>query len=185
MNQIRIGQGLLILCSLFYLAWWAVTFHPEKQGGYTTGISGILLFVTALLGLSGLAINLIGIRDNAAGGGFVPGWKILLGGILAYIFLMIISGRFLHRPVTTELLLIVGWTILEIASCNVAYGNDILSTRNAGILLVMITLAAVSSLVFYLAYYNVSPTLGYYFGMVPLVTEAVCMFAFVWMTWGH
>ena len=57
---------------------------------------------------------------------------------------------------TSELFLIIGWSMLEVA--------------------------AVLSLYFYLQYYKVKPMIGYFFGMVPLITEAISMGVFEYLT---
>ena len=49
MEQIRLGQGLLIICCVFYLIWWGVAFHPSHGDGHTSGTDGILLLITALV----------------------------------------------------------------------------------------------------------------------------------------
>ena len=89
---------------------------------------------------------------------------------------------FLHRIVTTELLLIVGWTMLEVAVANTACGYGILNGADVVLFLIIVTIAALSSLVLYLMYYNVKPATGYIFGMIPLITEAITMGVFIIMT---
>ncbi len=61
MDQIRIGQGLLIICCVFYLIWWGVAFHPNHGDSHTSGLEGILLLITAAFGLTGLVFNMLGI----------------------------------------------------------------------------------------------------------------------------
>ena len=177
MNQIRLGQGLLIICCAFYLVWWCAAFHPSHGNSHASGIDGILLLITAIFGLSGLAVNLIGLRDSGARGA-VSGWVILVSGLAVYLVLMLLTGSILHRQVTTELLLIIGWVMLEFASVNAAYAFGRIIGWPLMILLAMIVIAGILSLVFYLLYYDVSPMTGYYFGMVPLVMEAACMITF-------
>jgi hypothetical protein len=50
------------------------------------------------------------------------------------------------------------------------------------VFLVIIAVAAVLSLYFYLKYYKVKPMTGYFFGMVPLSTEAISMGVFEFLT---
>ena len=47
---------------------------------------------------------------------------------------------------------------------------------------VLVAVAAVLSLYFYLQYYKVKPMTGYFFGMVPLITEAISMGVFEYLT---
>lgn len=48
MDQIRLGQGLLIICCVFYLIWWGVAFHPNHGDSHTSeAISmGVFEFLT-------------------------------------------------------------------------------------------------------------------------------------------
>ena len=179
MAQIRLGQVLLIVCCIFYLIWWSVAFHPSHGNSHASGIDGILLMITAAFGLAGLAVNLIGIRDNVSGNGFISGIIIIGAGIAAYVVIMFLTSTFLHRQVTTELMLIIGWAMLEIASVNTACALEHISWNKVVLFLFIVAVAAISSLVFYLLYYRVEPMLGYYLGMVPLVTEALGMGVFL------
>ena len=47
---------------------------------------------------------------------------------------------------------------------------------------IIVAVAAVLSLYFYLQYYKVKPMTGYFFGMVPLITEAISMGVFEFLT---
>ena len=175
LTQIRVGQALLITCCIFYLIWWGVAFHPDQGEQHMNGIKGILFAITALFGLSGVAVNLIGIRDSGAEGGFTSGGKILIAGIILYLVLLFGTRLLFHRQVTTELFLIVGWTMLEIASANTAFALGSIPMERVVLFLIIVALAAVSSFVFYMLYYSVEPMRGYYYGMIPLITEALSM----------
>ena len=43
------------------------------------------------------------------------------------------------------------------------------------VFLVIVAVAAILSLYFYLQYYRVKPMVGYIYGMIPLITEAISM----------
>ena len=178
MLQIKIGQWLLVICCIFYLIWWSIAFHPNHGDDHTSGLDGWLLLITALFGLAGIAINLIGIRDSGAGKGFTNGAMIAVVGVIVYIVLLIGTRLIFHRQVTTELLLIVGWTMLEISSVNVAFALEAVSWEKVVAILVIVVIAAVASFICYMLYYNVAPMTGYFFGMIPLITEAVSMVVF-------
>jgi len=122
MDQIRLGQGLLIICCVLYLIWWGVAFHPNHGDSHTLGIDGILLLITAAFGLTGLVLNMLGIIKTPPERGLVSG------------------------------------------------------------LVIIVAVAAVLSLYFYLQYYKVKPMTGYFFGMVPLITEALSMGVFEFLT---
>ena len=91
------------------------------------------------------------------------------------------SGKavLLHRQVTTELLLIIGWLMIEFLSYQSAWSVEWLNAGMTIFLMILAAVAAILSLFFYLQYYRVSENIGYVYGMVPLITEAVCMAVFV------
>ena len=184
MGQLKFGQGLLIVCCIFYLIWWAVAFHPSQGDGHTSGKNGILLIITAVFGLAGLAMTMLGIINKPPANGFatrtglVSGITIIAVGVIAYVVLLLGSKVLLHRMVTSELFLIVGWTMLEIAAINRAFTKSGVSYQNAKLFIAIVAVAAVLSLFFYLQYYRVKPMTGYIFGMIPLVTEAATMVVF-------
>lgn len=182
MVQIRLGQALLIVCCVFYLIWWSVAFHPSHGNVHASGITMVLLLITFIFGIAGMSVNLIGIRDHANERGFISGYAIIVCGILSYFILMYGTRILLNRQVTTELFLIIGWTMLEVASANSVFSLGRMSVREVVFFLIIVAVAVVSSLIFYLAYYRVEPMLAYYFGMIPLVTEAMCMGVFLFLT---
>ena len=181
MTQIKLGQALLIVCCIFYLIWWGVAFHPDHGNNHTSGLDGILLLITAGFGLSGLFINMLGIVKIPTEKGFTSGIIIIAVGILTYIILLYGTRVLLHRQVTTELFLIIVWSMLEVASINRAFAWETVTIDKAVIFLTIILIAAISSLFFYLQYYRVKPMTGYIFGMVPLITEAITMGIFVFL----
>ena len=72
--------------------------------------------------------------------------------------------------------------MLEVASINRALAWVRVSVDKVIVFLVIIAVAAVLSLYFYLQYYKVKPMTGYFFGMVPLITEAISMGVFEYLT---
>ena len=72
--------------------------------------------------------------------------------------------------------------MLETASMNIAYALGIVSVTSAIIFLILVFVAAISSLYFYLKYFIVAPMKGYIYGAIPLVTEAICMAIYNFMT---
>ena len=85
----------------------------------------------------------------------IPSIVILVGGIVIYIVLMIGSSVFLHRQVTTELLLIIGWLVLEALSYQNAYCHEAIGRSVVMALMLAAVIASVLSLYFYLQYYQV------------------------------
>ena len=59
MNRTITGQILLILCCVVYLVWWYRGFRPGVTVNRVSGVNGVLLLVTAVLGLAGVAFSLM------------------------------------------------------------------------------------------------------------------------------
>ena len=175
MAQIKLGQALLIVCCIFYLIWWGVAFHPDHGNNHTSGLNGILLLITAGFGLAGLFINMKGVVKTPPAKGLVSGISIIVSGVLTYVVLLYATRIILHRQVTSELFLIIGWSMLEVASINRAFAWEAVTIDKAVFFLIITAIAATLSLFFYLQYYKVKPMTGYLFGMVPLITEAITM----------
>ena len=172
-QKILYGTLCLIVCCLFYLIWWSITFHPART--FPSAPKSILFACTLAAGLGGIALLLIGIRELPAARGQLSNLTLAVIGIAAYVILLLVSNRLLHRQVTTELLLIVGWTVLELCVLNSLYragGPALPAALVYGILTIA---AAVIGLLCYLAYYNLEAMRGFYNGMVPLILFAVIM----------
>lgn len=172
-KQLFRGNVLLIICCAFYLAWWMIAFRPV---GAVKGVkSGWLLIPAMLAGLASLKMTIEGIGALEGGETLFPvGW-VLGAGIAVYFFLLAVTLTAFKRPVTTELILIVGWAMLAMAEVDVLYGSGCLSHRGAAAFLLVILLAAAADLVCYVRYYNLSSSAGYVDGMVPLALAAVIM----------
>lgn len=173
------GHIFLIICGAFYLAWWCYAFYPGYRGSRVTGIAGILLLITAITGLAGVSATIMGIMEKGTREQFIPGTFILFGSVSLYILLLIISSRLLHRQVTTELLLIILWTALEISSYQSAYCAEWIEAGMMWFLIILIGVCAVISLYFYLQFYRVNADRGYVYGMIPLILVEICMVIFL------
>jgi hypothetical protein len=99
----------------------------------------------------------------------------VIGGIAAYIILMVITKYGFQRIVTTELFLIVGWTMMELSLLNRLSGSGLLTGPKLVIMYVVIALAFVISMILYVAYYRMEEMKAFYAAMVPLVTEGLSM----------
>ncbi len=181
MKTLIAGQISLILCCIFYLLWWRAGFYPGVTVSRVTGRVGILLYITAALGVLGVILSVTGANHIVAGKDIISGTAVLIGDVLVYIVLLLGSRFLLHRQVTTELFLIVGWSMLMILAAGKVYSADAINDRSFIAMLIIIAVAAALSMIFYLAYYNVSPMRGYIYGMIPLITEAFSMLIFTVM----
>ena len=173
MRRILTGQILLILCCLFYLIWWYRGYRPGAAVSRVGGTNGILLLITAVLGVVGLSFSLMRVPETTDPR--INPMGIVAVGILSYFVLLLITRYAFHRIVTTELILIVGWTMLEMTVINRLNAAAILSGREFAVMCVVIAAAFLISMVLYVAYYRMEEMKAFYAAMVPLVTEAVSM----------
>lgn len=173
MRRILTGQILLILCCIFYLIWWYRGYRPGVTVNRVGGINGILLLITAALGVAGLSFSLMHVPETAKP--MIRPAGIVVVGILSYFVLLLITRYAFHRIVTTELVLIVGWTILEMTVINRLNAAGILSGRDFVVMCIVIAAAFLISMVLYVAYYRMDEMKAFYAAMVPLVTEGFSM----------
>ncbi len=172
-RQLLIGNLMLIFCCVFYLIWWLIAFKPE---GAIKGMrSGWLLIPAFVLGIIAIIEMVIGSNMGGAARRLMPTAVILIGGLAAYVILLIVSWILLKRPVTTELLLIVGWTVLAYLEINALYGTERFGRPLAITFLIVAAAAAAIGIVCYLLYYGLDARAGYIDGTVPLLLIAGVM----------
>lgn len=172
-RQIFESNILLIICCIFYLAWWLLAFKPT---GAVKGIkTGWLLIPAFVSGLAAIIFAAKGISAASVSVTLFPSGSLLWGGIAAYIILLAVTRFLLNRSVTTELFLIVGWAVLAMSEINVLYGTGCFSYRPAVTFTVIIVAAALISLICYILYYSLGERAGYFDGMVPLIMIAMVM----------
>ena len=174
MHRIVTGQVLLILCCVFYLIWWYRGFRPGEYVSRAGGINGVLFLVTALLGIAGIIFSLMPGGEEVLPKKINPPY-IAAAGIAAYIVLLLVTRYLFDRVVTTELILIVGWTALEIHVINRLNAGGSLSDGRFAAMCVVTAAAFLISMVLYVAYYRMEEMRAFYMAMVPLVTEAAAM----------
>lgn len=172
-TRIQTGNLSLIICCIFYLIWWSGTFNPARS--YSTPVKYILFLITLVAGLAGIALLITAMKNMPVTAGSLSNFVIAGIGVAAYVILLLLTNFFLHRQVTTELLLIVGWTVLELCAMNSlfraeAFGNGILLAA-----VIVILAAAVIGMICYLMYYNLEEMRAFYVGMVPLILFAAEM----------
>lgn len=173
MRRIIIGQVFLIICCAFYLIWWYRGYRPGVSVSRGSGVNGILLLVTAGFGIAGIVFSLMPIPET--NGPKIRPVVILIAGIAGYILLLLITRFAFQRVVTTELFLIVGWTMLEMTVINRLNAAGFLPDKGFNIMCAVIAAAFIVSIVLYVAYYRMEEMKAFYAAMVPLITEAVSM----------
>ncbi len=173
MKKIFVGQVLLILCCAFYLIWWYRGYRPGVSADRVGGLNGVLLLITAALGITGMLCSLGSIEMKTALR--LDPHRIVVMGLITYILLLLITRLGFHRIVTTELFLIVGWTTLELTVVNRLLAAGCLTDAGFRAMCAVIAAAFTISIVFYVAYYRMDEMKAFYAAMVPLVTEGVSM----------
>lgn len=163
------GHGLLVLCAVLYLAWWFEFFRPRsaRPQGLEYGIGVALIVMAAIAGIFGV------VKICTALGGMptrLPATALWSCAVAGYIVLAVVTYRALGRPVTTELLLIVAWTALELAVVGalLAVGSGF-----APPLLVLVVLGFVVSMACYVLYYRLSGWAAFLDGCGPLITVGI------------
>lgn len=176
MKEIIGGSIALIACLSLYLAWWVMTFRP---GSSSTPLGTFFIILASFLGLAAVVILIIGLTEFPTTDATLPAWKLLTAGIVAYLILFLISVFLLKRQVTTELALIVGWCVLEIALISAFAGTGQFSGTLAIALVTVLLILALGSIVCYLLYYNLEATAGWIDGMIPLAAAIAYQVAIV------
>ena len=176
--EIFAGNLLLLVCSLFYLAWWVVSYRP----GSSSGSSGLLYITAAFItGAAAIALMSGGIDSLSNNSEAVPVKFILLGSVILFFFLLLITATVFHRPVTSELLIMHIWAALELSAVAVLYGTGRLGALQAIAVTVLVGIAFAAGMVCYVLYYSLDENARYIAGMVPLITDALVMAVFMVM----
>ncbi len=172
-RQVLAGNISLIICSAFYLLWWILAFKPVRP---VTGMrSGWLLLPALIFGVAAVILIVQSIRTASLQQTIIPAGWILPLSTAVYVFLAVVTGRFMDRPVTTELVLIVAWAALTLSEVNMLYGTGVLSSGTACSFFAVTVLFALVSLAAYVLYYNLDKTIGYIDGMIPLILAGLMM----------
>src|SRR4051794_18958412 len=108
-----IGELLLVVCSVSYLVWWTTTYRPS---GRTSPGGGYFLGGAVLGGVGGLALLAVGIALLLPRASWLALGATVVGGALVGALLLYLTSTVAHRPVTTELPLIVVWATMQLAA---------------------------------------------------------------------
>ena len=165
------GGNLLMLIAIgFYIAWWTVTFRPNRTSK-TTG-TGFFIAPAILIGATAITIKFSGIETLSQAGKGFPVVYILLGAITLYIILLGVTRIVFQRPVTAELLLIIVWAALEGSAIAVLQGSNWFSLGQALTLATLTLLAAGVGIVCYILHYRLDDILCFWNGLIPLIVDA-------------
>lgn len=172
-KQLFWGNLLLVICCAFYLVWWLLAFRLNSP---IKGIkSGWILIPAGAAGIAAVALLVRGILASTMKPSLFPTSWVVWGGIAAYVLLFAVTLVLLHRPVTTELLLIIGWAMVALAEVNALYGTGQFSHLAAVVCVIIILAALMICLACYTVYYKLSGFAAYIDGMIPLILAALIM----------
>lgn len=164
------GNLLLFFTIVFYIAWWMVTFRPNKTR--RTAGAGFFLVLAILTGAAAITIKFSGIETLSQAGKGFPVVYILLGAVALYIILLAITRIAFQRPVTAELLLITVWAALEGSAIAVLQGSGRFNPGQAWTLAALTLLATCVGIVCYILYYRLDDISRFWNGLIPLLVDA-------------
>jgi len=169
--MIVIGEILLVVCSLCYLVWWTITFRPSVRT--PPGGGGLFLAGAVLGGLGGLVLLAVGIAALLPKASSPALGATIVGGVLVGALLLYVTSSVAHRPVTTELPLIVVWATVQLAAGITLRTAGVLGAPAASAWIVATAIATLVGLACYLIFYRLDPIPAYWVGMVPLAVDGV------------
>lgn len=173
---VRTGCLWLVVCCLLYLVWWCIAFNPMRK--FPMAPKVVLFLATAAAGVAGVLLTVQGLGELPDLRRPVSNGGIVVGAIIVYVVLLLVTNLLLHRQVTTELALICGWTALELCVVNALFGAEVLGAGEGAAAAAVVMICAVLGMMCYLAYYRLEPKKAFADGMVPLILFA-CAMAFV------
>ena len=174
-GQVALGHALLAACAVLYLAWWWVFFRPGAAGptGALRAVGVACIVGAAALGVASVTVTLSALGGLPSERHALPGVVIAAAGAVAYAVLAAVTAGALRRPVTTELLLIVGWATMEAAVVSTLWATAAVSTGRLAALGALAALVFAASLICYVLYYRLGPWPSFVDGMVPLGSVGV------------
>ena len=167
-----VGNYVLIGCCAVYLVWWSIAFNPRFSPSLAPKV--ILFLVTLALGIVSI-VMIIGGITGAHTAPAIPNFAVCIVGIVVYIVLLFLSSKLFHRQVTTELILIVGWLVLQCCLINTLFASGALPLEKALIACAVVFVMAIVGMVCYLWYYRLDEMPAFFIGMVPLILFALSM----------
>lgn len=176
-REMLIGNLLLLICSLLYLAWWAVSYWPNTY----RGLGGVFLIMALFAGIAAIIMISGAIHSLSRDSKGSKVRFIWLGFAALFCVLLVITSSVFQRIVTSELAIIHVWAALELSAAVVLYETGYLEFGRTAILSLFVATATVIGLICYVIYYRLGAAAAYWTGMIPLIVDAVVMVLFLWM----
>lgn len=173
------GNVKLLACFAFYMAWWIVAFNPKRP---IRGVASAWLLVPALV------LGVLALIDIARGivyvGGPLPGFVIVVGGVVCYLMLLGITYGLLRRPVTSELLIIVLWATVALLEVNTLQALGAVTPTLGAALMKLCLVFSATSIVCYQLFYGLDEGAAFVDGTIPLVLAAIMTSAIAFFAHG-
>ncbi|MEE8722306.1 MAG: hypothetical protein SOI38_04870 [Eggerthellaceae bacterium] len=175
--QIQRGHIALAVCAALYLIWWVIFFRPGAAStpGAVKGLGVAFIIGAAVAGLYAV-FQICGSLGGLSLS--VPVFGIVCMGVVGYFILLAITLGACHRPVTTELALIVGWVVLEAIALDALSAAGALGSGAVAALGIVVAIAAVAALLCYVLYYGLPLPASFYDGAGPLAVVLVVSIVF-------
>jgi hypothetical protein len=172
------GNALMLLTCLLYIAWWTSAFRPGSRS--PAGVSSALLVCTLAAGIASIVQLVRGIRIRpSTTGSAVSTGGILLGAVILYGILLVVSRSIFHRPVTSELFIMILWAAGELCVLFVLHQDGRFGRSAVILLLALIAAATVAGFICYLKYYHLEGTASFVDGLLPLAFDAAVIAVFL------
>lgn len=172
--QIFIGNTLMAVTSLFYILWWRTSFQDASAGGAFISLAILTGLVSvALIAVSALEVQGRGLSESI----------IILAALPLYIALFFITTGPLHRPLTSELLIIIVWAVAEFSAVNLLYGCRRFNLAEMISGVALISAAVTAGLVCYVRYYTFPANSAgrFWLGIYPLAIDGIVVAALLLM----
>jgi hypothetical protein len=112
-------------------------------------------------------------RGLVFSGGLVPGTVIVAAGVLSYIALLGVTNGVLHRPVTTELLIIILWATFALLEVNTLVALESVTSSLGWALMALCLLGTVVSIICYQLFCGLEMRAAFIDGAIPLLLAGI------------
>lgn len=170
--EIFSGNLLLLLCSVFYLIWWVVSFRPGSSGGPFGVFCIVAAFITGFAAIMLLSVGISSLSQDSTG---MPVRFVLIAAAVLFVVLLIVTTVVFHRQVTSELIIIHIWAALEFSVIVVLNGTGSLGLGRAVTMAILVGIVIIVGVICYVLYYRLEGMASYRVGIVPLATDAAVL----------
>ena len=98
-----------------------------------------------------------------------------------FLIVLAITTKAYHRQLTSELIIIHIWAVLEIAMIDILYSRAYISHAAAWIYSGLVAISIAASLFCYVVYYRLYEEARYKIGMIPLALAGLCSIVLMMM----